>query len=70
MANPLFDALGKKQPCNDFSQMIAEVQKIQNTFTGNPEAEVRKLIEIGKMSQDQFNYFAQIANQIRAMMPH
>ena len=70
MANPLFNTLGRKQPCNDFSQMIAEVQKIQNTFTGNPEAEVRKLIETGQMSQDQFNHFAQIANQIRAMMPH
>lgn len=71
MANPLFNALGQNQPNNnnDFSQIIAEVQKLQRTFSGNPEVEVKKLLETGQMSQEQFNQLAQIANQIRAMMP-
>ena len=71
MANPLFNALGQNQPNNnnDFSQIIAEVQKLQSTFSGNPEVKVKRLIETGQMSQEQFNQLAQIANQIRAMMP-
>lgn len=69
MANELFNQFGNQQPNNDVLQFIADVQNFQKTFTGNPEEEVKKLLNSGRISQQQFNQFAQIANQLMAFMP-
>lgn len=64
MANELFNQLGNQGIPGEFGQLINEVKNFQNTFKGNPKQEVEKLIQSGKLSQDQFNQYAQIANQI------
>lgn len=64
--NPLFNALGGNQ--NPMAQMIQEIKRMQQTFSGDPRAEVQKLLNSGAMSQAQFNEFAQIANQIVGAM--
>lgn len=64
--NPLFNALGGNQ--NPMAQMIQEIKRMQQTFGGDPRAEVQKLLNSGAMSQAQFNEFAQIANQIVGAM--
>lgn len=64
--NPLFNALGGNQ--NPMTQMIQEIKRMQQTFSGDPRAEVQKLLNSGAMSQAQFNEFAQIANQIVGAM--
>lgn len=64
--NPLFNALGGNQ--NPMAQMIQEIKRMQQTFSGDPRAEVQKLLNSGAMSQAQFNEFAQIANQIVGVM--
>ena len=66
MANALFNALGNNN--NPFSNLIQQAKQMQQTFKGNPKAEVEKLIKSGQMSQDQFNQYSQIANQIMQMM--
>ena len=71
MANPLFNMLGGNQPMiNDggFSQFIAEVKQMQQTFQGDPRAEVQRLLNSGQMTQQQFNQFSQMANQVMQMM--
>ena len=69
MANSLFTQFGNQPPNNGLMQIMAQAQDLQKTFNGNPKEEVQKLLNSGQMSQDQFNKFAQMANQIRAMMP-
>lgn len=69
MANELFNQFGNQQPNNGIAQFISDVQNFQKTFKGNPEEEVKKLLNSGQISQQQFNQFAQIANQIMAFMP-
>lgn len=69
MANSLFTQFGNQPPNNGLMQIMAQAQDLQKTFNGNPKEEVEKLLNSGQMSQDQFNKFAQMANQIRAMMP-
>ena len=64
--NPLFNALGGNQ--NPMAQMIQEIKRMQQTFSGDPRAEVQKLLNSGAMSQAQFNELAQIANQIVGAM--
>ena len=69
MANSLFTQFGNQPPNNGLMQIMAQAQDLQKTFEGNPREEVERLLNSGQMSQDQFNKFAQMANQIMAMMP-
>lgn len=63
MSNPLFSALGGQQ-MNQMAQLVADAKRLQQTMTGNPKQMVEELVKSGRMSQDQFNQYAQIANQI------
>lgn len=62
MANPLFNAMGNQM--NPFANIIQQAQELKKTFTGNPRDEVQKLLNSGKMTQEQFNYYSQIAQQV------
>lgn len=70
MSNPLFNVLGGNRPTNDggFSQFIAEVKQMQQTFQGDPRAEVQRLLNSGQMTQQQFNELSQMANQVIGLM--
>ena len=63
MANPLFSALGGQQ-MNPMAQLVADAKRLQQTMNGNPKQMVEELVKSGRMSQDQFNQYAQIANQL------
>lgn len=68
MANPLYNTLNNNRN-NQFSQIIEQAKQMQKTFTGNPKAGVERLMQSGQMSQEQFNQFARIANQVMQFMP-
>ena len=61
--NPLFNALNGGQQANQMQQLIADARRLRNTVQ-NPRETVQQLVASGQMSQDQFNQFAQIAQQI------
>ena len=64
MANPLFQALGGGQmpgPMGQFQNMIQQFRQFQNSFQGDPKAEVEKLVQSGKISQQQLNQLQQVA---------
>ena len=63
MSNPLFSALGGQQMI-PMAQLVADAKRLQQTMTGNPKQIVEELVKSGRMSQDQFNQYAQIANQV------
>lgn len=65
MPNALFNALGNNN--NPFVNIIQQVKQMQQTFNGNPKAEVERLIKSGAMTQEQFNEYSQTANQIMQM---
>lgn len=67
MANPLFGQFGGQN--NDILQFINEVNQFKRTFRGDARQEVQNLLNSGQLTQEQFNQFAQMANQIMAMMP-
>ena len=66
--NPLFNVLnGVQQPANNgFSNFMADFQRLQQTVK-NPKQEVERLLQSGAMSQQDFNRFGQMANQIMGM---
>ena len=66
MANPLFDTFGNN---NQFGDLIKQAQAFKRQFANiNPRAEVERLLNSGEMSQQQFNEYSQIAQQVAQMM--
>ena len=62
MANNLYQSLNGQQT-NPMQQLVADARKLRQTMQ-NPRAEVERLLQSGQMSQQQFNQFSQIAQQI------
>lgn len=69
MGNPLFDALGGAQQsqmpgvAGQFQRMMQQFQRFRSNFQGNPRQEVEKLLQNGKMSQQQLNQLQSTAQQ-------
>ena len=53
---------------NQMNNLISQFNQFRSTFSGNPEQQVKQLISSGRMSQEQFNQFAQTANQLRQLI--
>ena len=52
------------QPTNNMTNLLSQFNQFRSTFSGNPEAQVKQMIQNGQMSQEQFNEIAQMANQL------
>ena len=65
MNNPFFGALGGG---NGFMQMMQQFQQFKANFHGDPKAEVEKLLQIGKLNQQQLNQLQQMAKQFQSLM--
>jgi hypothetical protein len=64
MSNPLFKALGGNQ-----SNMMGDFQKFMQQMQGrNPHEEIAKLLQSGRVSQQQLNHAQQMAQQMQGMM--
>lgn len=61
MPNSLYNQLG---PQDGLSRMINEINNFKNTYHGDPKAEVEKMMQSGQLSQEQFNQYAQMANEL------
>lgn len=69
--NPLFNALsGGQMPgqMGQFQNMVQQFRQFQNIFHGDPKAEVEKLVQSGKISQQQLNNLQQVAGQFRQLL--
>lgn len=65
MSNPLFQALaGNRQP-NMMSQFKQFMQQMQGK---DPNQEIAKLLQSGRISQQQLNQAQQMAQQFQGMM--
>ena len=63
MSNPLFQALGGNQP-----NPMADFQKFMQKMQGkNPNEEIARLLQSGKVSQAQLNQAQQMAQQFMGM---
>lgn len=64
MSNPLFKALGGNQP-----NMMGDFQRFMQQMQGrNPHEEIAKLLQSGRVSQQQLNQAQQMAQQMQGMM--
>ena len=65
MNNPFFGALGGG---NGFMQMMQQFQQFKANFQGDPKAEVQKLLQSGRMSQQQLDQLQTMAQQFKSLM--
>ena len=69
MSNPLFNALGGGMPQgNRPMQMIQQFMQFKQNFKGDPKAEVQKMLQSGKISQQQLNQVQQMAGQFQNLL--
>ncbi len=69
--NPLFNALGGGQmpgAMGQFQNLVQQFQQFKQSFQGDPKAEVEKLVQSGKISQQQLNQLQQMAGQFQQLM--
>lgn len=63
MSNPLFQALNKSQ-----GNMMGDFQKFMQQMQGkNPNEEINRLLQSGRISQQQLNQAQQMAQQFMRM---
>jgi hypothetical protein len=71
MSNPFMTALGGGQmlgPVGQFQRMMQQFQQFKANFHGDPKAEVEKLLQSGKLNQQQLNQLQQMAKQFQSLM--
>lgn len=62
MANTLYNSM--ENNANPMLNIIRQARELKRTFPGNPRQEVERLLQTGAMTQQQFNQYSQIAQQI------
>ena len=71
MSNPFMAALGGGQmpgPMGNFAQMVQQFNQFKANFKGDPKAEVEKLMQSGKLTQQQLNQLQQMAKQFQSLI--
>lgn len=63
--NPLFNAMGGQMPgaMGSFQKMMQQFKQFQQSFHGDPKAEVEKLVQSGRISQQELNQLQNMAQQ-------
>lgn len=69
MSNPLFNVLGGgMSQGNGPMQMIQQFMQFKQNFKGDPKAEVEKMLQSGRISQQQLNQVQQMAGQFQNLL--
>lgn len=63
--NPLYNQLNQMSGGND---LISRFMQFKNTFKGNPQEQIQRMLNSGQVSQAQYNDAVQKANQLAQML--
>lgn len=63
MSNPLYQSMG-----NNLNGFIGQLNKLKQTFKGDPNQKIQELLNSGKVTQEQYNRAVQQAQQIQKML--
>lgn len=71
MSNNLFQQLGGNRvggQIGQFQRMIQDFRQFQANFRGDPKAEVEKLVQSGRINQQQLDQLQAMAQQFRTFL--
>ncbi len=67
--NELFQQFGGNVSMpGGIGNLIQQFNQFRANFQGNPQQQVQQLLSSGKMSQEQFNQLAGLANQFQRLL--
>ena len=66
MSNSLYNQFGRQN--NPLEQLAQQARDFQKQFKGSPRREVERLLQTGAMTQNQFNQYSQIVQQMAPFM--
>lgn len=67
--NELFQQFGSRTPMpGGIGNLIQQFQQFRASFQGDPRQQVQQMLNSGKMSQEQFNQLAGLANQFQRFL--
>lgn len=66
MSNALYNQFGRQN--NPLEQLARQARDFQKQFKGSPRQEVERLLQTGAMTQNQFNQYSQIVQQMAPFM--
>lgn len=64
MNNPLYNQYQQQNPMNGF---IQKFNQFRQSFSGNPQEQIQKMMNTGKISQQDYNNAYQMAQQMMRM---
>lgn len=67
MSNP-FAVLGGGNPMGGFGALMQQYRQFRQSFTGDPKAEVEKLLQSGQISQQQLDQVQAMAKQFQGFL--
>ena len=65
MSNPLYGMMNNGQNMSNFWQRL---NQLKQTFKGDPNEQIQKMLNSGQITQAQYNNAVRQAEQIRKMM--
>ena len=68
MANALYQQMQAQRPQNPMAQFMQEFNRFRQSFHGNPQQEIQRMLNNGQITQHQFNQLAAQAQQIAQML--
>ena len=69
MSNPLFNVLGGGMPQGKGPmQMVQQFMQFKQNFKGDPKEEVQRMLQSGRISQQQLNQVQQMAGQFQNLL--
>lgn len=69
--NKLFNMFGQSQntgPLWNMANLVSQFNQFRQTFQGDPNQEVQKLLNSGQMSQEQYNKLSQMAQTFSSLV--
>lgn len=63
--NPLYQQMNKNNVLNGF---MSQLNRLKQTFNGDPNQKIQELLNTGKVSQAQYNQAVNMANRIQQML--
>ena len=65
MNNPLYNQYQQQNPMNGFMEKF---NQFRQSFSGDPQEQIQRLMNSGKVSQSQYNNAYQMAQQLMRMI--
>lgn len=68
MANALYQQMQAQNNLNPMMQFMQEFGRFRQSFRGDPQQEIQRMLNAGQLTQQQFNQYAAQAQQIARML--